>query len=162
MRKAVIDMGTNSTRLAIGEQGNGTVQIVYTQVAETRLGEGVDSVLLGGNAILIDSIFLHGFAIAVKRGIFKRKGFIIVFHSICSRESLIRACVSHSPMFPLESRLYHSLFVSSWFSFRSVFYFINTIYIVFDFIDITFQTTNHLRITTSGFHCFGCTCNLLP
>ena len=41
MRKAVIDMGTNSTRLAIGEQGNGTVQIVYTQVAETRLGEGM-------------------------------------------------------------------------------------------------------------------------
>ena len=41
MRKAVIDMGTNSTRLAIGEQGNGAVQIVYTQVAETRLGEGM-------------------------------------------------------------------------------------------------------------------------
>ena len=41
MRKAVIDMGTNSTRLAIGEQENGSVQVVYTQVAETRLGEGM-------------------------------------------------------------------------------------------------------------------------
>lgn len=41
MRKAVIDMGTNSTRLAIGEMVEGQLQIVYTQVAETRLGEGM-------------------------------------------------------------------------------------------------------------------------
>ena len=41
MRKAVIDMGTNSTRLAIAELTNGNMQMVYTQVAETRLGEGM-------------------------------------------------------------------------------------------------------------------------
>ena len=41
MRKAVIDMGTNSTRLAIGEVMDGKMQIVYTQIAETRLGEGM-------------------------------------------------------------------------------------------------------------------------
>ena len=41
MKKAVIDMGTNSTRLAIAEQNDGRFQMVYTEVAETRLGEGM-------------------------------------------------------------------------------------------------------------------------
>lgn len=41
MRKAVIDMGTNSTRLAVAELIDGNMQMVYTQVAETRLGEGM-------------------------------------------------------------------------------------------------------------------------
>lgn len=41
MRKAVIDMGTNSTRLAVAELVDGKMQMVYTQVAETRLGEGM-------------------------------------------------------------------------------------------------------------------------
>ena len=41
MKKAVIDMGTNSTRLAIAEQKNDQFQMVYTEVAETRLGEGM-------------------------------------------------------------------------------------------------------------------------
>ena len=41
MRKAVIDMGTNSTRLAIAERIGDTFQIIDTIVAETRLGEGM-------------------------------------------------------------------------------------------------------------------------
>ena len=41
MRKAVIDMGTNSTRLAIAEMADGVFQMIYTEVAETRLGEGM-------------------------------------------------------------------------------------------------------------------------
>lgn len=41
MRKAVIDMGTNSTRLAVGELQNGQIKMVATEVAETRLGEGM-------------------------------------------------------------------------------------------------------------------------
>ena len=41
MKKAVIDMGTNSTRLAIAEQMDGQFQMTYTEVAETRLGEGM-------------------------------------------------------------------------------------------------------------------------
>ena len=41
MKKAVIDMGTNSTRLAIAEQIGGQFQMTYTEVAETRLGEGM-------------------------------------------------------------------------------------------------------------------------
>ena len=41
MRKAVIDMGTNSTRLAVGEALDGAFQMIYTEVAETRLGEGM-------------------------------------------------------------------------------------------------------------------------
>ena len=41
MRKAVIDMGTNSTRLAVGEALDGVFQMIYTEVAETRLGEGM-------------------------------------------------------------------------------------------------------------------------
>ena len=41
MRKAVIDMGTNSTRLAVAELVDGKLQMVYTQVADTRLGEGM-------------------------------------------------------------------------------------------------------------------------
>lgn len=40
MRKAVIDMGTNSTRLAVAEF-DGHFRMVYTEVAETRLGEGM-------------------------------------------------------------------------------------------------------------------------
>ena len=43
MRKAVIDMGTNSTRLAVAELVDGTMQMIYTEVAETRLGEGMGS-----------------------------------------------------------------------------------------------------------------------
>ncbi len=41
MRKAVIDMGTNSTRLAVAEVVDGVFQMIYTEVAETRLGEGM-------------------------------------------------------------------------------------------------------------------------
>jgi len=41
MRKAVIDMGTNSTRLAVAEIIDGVFQMIYTEVAETRLGEGM-------------------------------------------------------------------------------------------------------------------------
>lgn len=41
MRKAVIDMGTNSTRLAVGALENEQFQVVFTEVAETRLGEGM-------------------------------------------------------------------------------------------------------------------------
>ena len=41
MRKAVIDMGTNSTRLAVGEALDGVFQMIYTEVAETRLGESM-------------------------------------------------------------------------------------------------------------------------
>lgn len=41
MRKAVIDMGTNSTRLAVAEVIDGVFQMIYTEVAETRLGEGM-------------------------------------------------------------------------------------------------------------------------
>ncbi len=40
-RKAVIDMGTNSTRLAVAEKKDGCFRMVYTEVAETRLGEGM-------------------------------------------------------------------------------------------------------------------------
>ena len=42
MKKAVIDMGTNSTRLAIAEQMDGQFQMTYAEVAETRLGEGME------------------------------------------------------------------------------------------------------------------------
>lgn len=41
MRKAVIDMGTNSTRLAVAEWSEHGLQMVETKVAETRLGEGM-------------------------------------------------------------------------------------------------------------------------
>ena len=41
MRKAVIDMGTNSTRLAVAEWVGDTLQMVENCVAETRLGEGM-------------------------------------------------------------------------------------------------------------------------
>lgn len=41
MRKAVIDMGTNSTRLAVAELVSGQLCMVYTEVAETRLGDGM-------------------------------------------------------------------------------------------------------------------------
>ena len=41
MRKAVIDMGTNSTRLAVAERIGDGFQMIYTEVAETRLGEGM-------------------------------------------------------------------------------------------------------------------------
>lgn len=41
MRKAVIDMGTNSTRLAVAEWADDALHMVYTEVAETRLGEGM-------------------------------------------------------------------------------------------------------------------------
>ncbi len=43
MRKAVIDMGTNSTRLAVAEWSDRGLQMVETKVAETRLGEGLGS-----------------------------------------------------------------------------------------------------------------------
>ena len=36
MRKAVIDMGTNSTRLAVAEWSDRGLQMVETKVAETR------------------------------------------------------------------------------------------------------------------------------
>ena len=41
MRKAVIDMGTNSTRLAVGSLQDGTLKMEFTQVLETRLGESM-------------------------------------------------------------------------------------------------------------------------
>ncbi len=41
MRRAVIDMGTNSTRLAVAEWMDDQIHIVYNGVAETRLGEGM-------------------------------------------------------------------------------------------------------------------------
>lgn len=41
MKKAVIDIGTNSTRLAVGSLMDGKLQMLYTEVAETRLGEGM-------------------------------------------------------------------------------------------------------------------------
>lgn len=41
MHKAVIDMGTNSTRLAVGSLQDGTLKMEFTQVLETRLGEGM-------------------------------------------------------------------------------------------------------------------------
>lgn len=41
MRKAVIDMGTNSTRLAVAEKIDGRFRMIDTEVAETRLGEGM-------------------------------------------------------------------------------------------------------------------------
>lgn len=41
MKQAVIDIGTNSTRLAVAESIDGIVQMRYTEVAETRLGEGM-------------------------------------------------------------------------------------------------------------------------
>ena len=41
MRRAVIDMGTNSTSLAVGTVQDGKFQMVFTEVAETRLGEGM-------------------------------------------------------------------------------------------------------------------------
>ena len=43
MRKAVIDMGTNSTRLAVAEWSDHGLQMIETKVAETRLGEGLGS-----------------------------------------------------------------------------------------------------------------------
>jgi len=47
MRKAVVDMGTNSMRLAIADILDGEIQMCYNEVAETRLGEGVgDSSIL--------------------------------------------------------------------------------------------------------------------
>lgn len=41
MKQAVIDIGTNSTRLAVAESIDGIVQMRHTEVAETRLGEGM-------------------------------------------------------------------------------------------------------------------------
>ena len=41
MKKAVIDMGTNSTRLAVAAWNGGNLDMLYNEVAETRLGEGM-------------------------------------------------------------------------------------------------------------------------
>ena len=41
MKKAVIDMGTNSTRLAVATWNGENLDMVYNEVAETRLGEGM-------------------------------------------------------------------------------------------------------------------------
>lgn len=41
MKKAVIDMGTNSIRLAVGEKKQDGFEMIYTEVRNTRLGEGV-------------------------------------------------------------------------------------------------------------------------
>jgi exopolyphosphatase / guanosine-5'-triphosphate,3'-diphosphate pyrophosphatase len=43
MRVAVVDIGTNSTRLLIADVSNGRVQEIERRTAVTRLGEGVDS-----------------------------------------------------------------------------------------------------------------------
>lgn len=41
MKQAVIDIGTNSTRLAVAEWMDGRLQMLDTEVSETRLGEGM-------------------------------------------------------------------------------------------------------------------------
>lgn len=41
MKQAVIDIGTNSTRLAVAQFSEGALQMLATEVAETRLGEGM-------------------------------------------------------------------------------------------------------------------------
>lgn len=41
MKKAVIDMGTNSTRLAVATWNGRNLDVLYNEVAETRLGEGM-------------------------------------------------------------------------------------------------------------------------
>ncbi len=41
MRKAVIDMGTNSTRLAVAEWEDEKLHMIYSGVSETRLGQGM-------------------------------------------------------------------------------------------------------------------------
>ena len=43
MRVAVVDIGTNSTRLLIADVGDGGVQEIERRTTVTRLGEGVDS-----------------------------------------------------------------------------------------------------------------------
>lgn len=43
MKKAVIDIGTNSMRLAIAELYDDTITMLHNEVAETRLGEGITS-----------------------------------------------------------------------------------------------------------------------
>ncbi len=67
MKKAVIDMGTNSTRLAIAEQQDGVFQMVYTEVAETRLGEGM------GNERIIRPVPLERNVQAVQQFVAKAK-----------------------------------------------------------------------------------------
>jgi exopolyphosphatase / guanosine-5'-triphosphate,3'-diphosphate pyrophosphatase len=42
MRVAVVDIGTNSTRLLVAEAGNGCVHEIERRTTVTRLGEGVD------------------------------------------------------------------------------------------------------------------------
>ena len=44
MKKAVIDMGTNSTRLAVAAWNGENLDMVCNEVAETRLGEGMGEV----------------------------------------------------------------------------------------------------------------------
>mgnify|MGYP003296422779 CR=1 FL=1 len=41
MRRGVIDMGTNSMRLAIADVAEDGITMVYNEVAETRLGENM-------------------------------------------------------------------------------------------------------------------------
>ena len=67
MRKAVIDMGTNSTRLAVAELEQDVLQMVYTEVAETRLGEGM------GDERIIREVPLARNVEAVKRFVDKAK-----------------------------------------------------------------------------------------
>lgn len=68
MRRAVIDMGTNSTRLAVAEfTEDATMQMIYTEVAETRLGEGM------GNERQIQPEPLKRNIMAVKKFVQKAK-----------------------------------------------------------------------------------------
>src|SRR4029453_18511687 len=43
MRVAVVDIGTNSTRLLVAEVADGKIRQIERQTHVTRLGEGVDS-----------------------------------------------------------------------------------------------------------------------
>lgn len=69
MKKAVIDMGTNSTRLAIAEQKENQFQMIYTEVAETRLGEGM------GDARIIRPVPLERNVETVQRFVEQAKEF---------------------------------------------------------------------------------------
>lgn len=51
MKSAIIDIGTNSTRLLIADVENGRIKVLYSALDSTRLGEGIEKKLLPGPAI---------------------------------------------------------------------------------------------------------------
>jgi len=51
LRVAVIDIGTNSTRLLIADVGNGRLRVLHTGLVTTRLGEGIEGGYLLRRAI---------------------------------------------------------------------------------------------------------------